>query len=123
MWFFHKHIHYLGHIISEEGIFVDLEKIKAMMNCPTPKNVTYVIYFMGLASYYKRFIMGFSKVAHPITSFQNKGVNFEWTWVWGKFQLLKMLLMSALILKIVDPNKKIGVYIDACIQGIGGILM
>ena len=72
-------IHYLGHIISEEGISVDLEKIDAIMNWPTPRNVIDVRSFMGLVGYYRSFIEGFSKVVHPITSLQKKGVKFEWT--------------------------------------------
>ena len=68
----------MGHIISDEGISVDLEKIQAIMNWPTLRNVTDVRSFMGLAGYYRRFIEGFSKVAHPINYFQNKGIKFEW---------------------------------------------
>ena len=49
-------IYYLGHIISEEGISVDLENIEAIMNWPTPRNVIDVIFFMGLEGYYRRFI-------------------------------------------------------------------
>ena len=66
--FYRDRIQYLGHIISKEGISVDLEKIEAIMNWTTPRNVTDVRSFMGLARYYKRFIEGFSKVAHAITS-------------------------------------------------------
>ena len=77
--FYKDRIHYLGHIISEEGISVDPDKIEAIMNWPTPRNVIDVRYFMGLARYYQRFIEGFSKVAHAITSLQKKGINFEWT--------------------------------------------
>jgi hypothetical protein len=62
----------LGHIISEQGITVDLEKIEAIRGWPTPINVLDVIYFMGLAGYYRMFIVGFSKIAHPITSLQKK---------------------------------------------------
>ena len=47
--FYRDMIHYLGHIISDEGIYVDPEKIEAIMNWPTPRNVTDVRYFMGLA--------------------------------------------------------------------------
>jgi hypothetical protein len=73
--FYQRHIHYLGHIISKEGIVVDLEKIKSI----TPRNVVEVRSFMGLLGYYRRFIEGFSKIMHPITSLQKKGVRFEWT--------------------------------------------
>ena len=49
-WDFYKNrIHYLGHIISDEGIYVDPEKIEAIMNWPTSRNLTNVRYFMGLA--------------------------------------------------------------------------
>jgi hypothetical protein len=104
--FYQKKIHYLGHIISEEGITVDPEKIKAIEGWPTPRNVSEVRSFMGLAGYYRRFIEGFSKIAHPITSLQKKGVKFEWTSDCERsFQHLKHLLTSAPILRIVDPNE------------------
>ena len=72
-------IHYLGHIILKEGISVDPEKIEAIMNWRTLRNATDVRSFIRLAGYYQRFIEGFSKVAHDITSLQKKGIKFEWT--------------------------------------------
>jgi hypothetical protein len=61
---------------------------------------------MGLAGYYKRFIVGFSKISHPITYFQKKGTKFEWTLKCeNNFNLLKKLLTSAPVLKIADPNE------------------
>ena len=82
------------------------------MNWPTPRNVTDVRSFMGLAEYYKRFIEGFSKVAHSITSLQKKGIKFEWTpRCEESLQQLKNILTSALVLNIVDPEKRFcGVY-------------
>jgi hypothetical protein len=60
---------------------------------------------MGLASYYIRFIVGFSKISHPITSFQNKGTKFEWTLKCEKnFNMLKELLTSAHVLNFFEPN-------------------
>jgi hypothetical protein len=66
----------LGHILSKDGITVDPKKIEAIRECSVPKNVTKVRSFMGLARYYRIFIEVFSKIAHPITSLQKKGVKF-----------------------------------------------
>jgi hypothetical protein len=78
---------------------------------------------MGLAGYYIRFIEGFSKIAHPITSLQKKGVNFQWTSEFEKsFQHLKHLLTSAPIIRIVDPNEDFSVCTYACKEGLGEVL-
>jgi hypothetical protein len=79
---------------------------------------------MGLVGYYRRFIVGFSKIAHPITSFQKKGTKFEWTLKCeNNFNLLKELLTSAPVLNIADPNESFVVCIDTCKEGLGGFLM
>ena len=68
--FFQKEIHYLGHIISGEGIVMDPEKVKAIMDWPVPRNSHEVRRFMGLVGYYKRFVEGFSKISKPVTTLQ-----------------------------------------------------
>jgi hypothetical protein len=113
--FYENKIHYLGHIISEEGITVDPEKIEAIKGWTTPKNVKEVRSFMGLIGYYRRFIAGFSRITHPITSLQRKGNKFQWTKECEKsFQQLKQLLTSAPIMKITDPNEDFIVCTNAC---------
>jgi hypothetical protein len=69
----------LGHIISEKGIAVDLEKIEAIRGWPTSRNVSKFISFMGLSGYYRIFIAIFSKISYPIISLENKGIKFKWT--------------------------------------------
>ena len=76
--FYQRQIHYLGHIILEEGIVVDLEKVEAIREWSAPRNVVEVISFMGLVGYYRRFIVGFSKITHPITSLKRKEKKFQW---------------------------------------------
>ena len=66
----------MGHIISKDEIVVDPEKIEAIREWSVPKNVTKVRSFMGLAGYYIRFIAGFLRIAHPITSLQRKEKKF-----------------------------------------------
>jgi hypothetical protein len=80
----------LGHIISGEGIAVDPKNIEAIKGWTRPKNVIEVRYFMGLAGYYRRFIAGFSRIAHPFTSLQRNGVKVQWkTKCERSFQQLK----------------------------------
>ena len=64
--FWMKSISFLGHVISEEEIEVDSEKIEAVIFWKTLKNVTEIKSFLGLAGYYQRFIEEFSKIAKPI---------------------------------------------------------
>ena len=121
--FYQNQIHYLGNIISKEGIVLDLENIEAIRGWPTPKNVTKVRSFMGLARYYRRFIARFSRISHTITSLQRKRVKFQCTTECEKsFQQLKHLLTSAPILRIADPNEYFLVCTDACKEGLGGVL-
>ena len=65
-------------MISNEGISVDPDKIKAIMEWHVPKYVSDVQSFMGITGYYQKLIKGFSKIVNPITSLQEKGKIFVW---------------------------------------------
>jgi hypothetical protein len=113
----------LGHIILEDGIAVDPENIECIREWSMSGNVSEVISFMGLTSYYRRFIVGFSRIVHPITSLQRKEKNFQWTNECERsFQRLKQLLTSAPILRIIDLNEDFIVCTDASKEGLGGVL-
>ena len=60
-------VSFLGHVISGNGLAVDPEKIKVVVEWPTPKSVTEIRSFLGMAGYYKKFVEGFSKIAGPLT--------------------------------------------------------
>jgi len=58
---------YLGHVIGEDGVKVHQEKIQAILDWPTPRNVTELREFLGICRYYRRFVRGFSQLATPLT--------------------------------------------------------
>jgi hypothetical protein len=94
------------------------------MEWPTPKDVSYIRSFMVLEGYYRRFIKGFSKIGCPITALQKNGVKFLWTLKCEeRFRTLKYLLTHAPMLKIADPETDFLVCIDACKEGLRGVLM
>ncbi|GJY77077.1 putative reverse transcriptase domain-containing protein [Tanacetum coccineum] len=71
-------VQFLGHVIDSEGIHVDPAKIESIKDWEPPKNPTKIHRFLGLVSYYRRFIKGFSKISKPMTKLTQKSVKFEW---------------------------------------------
>ena len=69
MYIFPENVSFLGHLVSESGISVDPEKVKSVQNWPVPETVTEARSFVGLCSYMRKFIPGFSKHAklHALT--------------------------------------------------------
>jgi len=76
--FWLNEVSFLGHVISGSGIDVDPSKVDAVSQWETPKSVTEIRSFLGLAGYYRRFIEGFSKLAVPLTLLTCKGKAFVW---------------------------------------------
>ena len=103
---------------------VDLDKIKSIMDWPSPKDVSDIRSFMGQEGYYRRFIKGFSNIGCPITSLQKKGVKFICTSECEEIFLeMKCLLTNAPVLKIANPNKDFLVCTNSCNEEIMGFLM
>jgi hypothetical protein len=70
---------FLGHVISPEGIAVDPGKVRDVLDWKPPKSVHQVQSFLGLAGYYRRFILNFSKISKPITELLKKDTMFVWS--------------------------------------------
>src|SRR4030042_881344 len=122
--FWLSEVTYLGHVISKDGIAVNLERVQAILDWTPPKNVKQVRSFLGLASYCCRFIENFSKIAKPLTNLLHKAVKFEWTEKCQEsFQTLKDKLTSALVLAPPDSRKDFVIFCDASRQGLGCVLM
>ncbi|MCO5592031.1 hypothetical protein L7F22_046025 [Adiantum nelumboides] len=110
----------LGHIVSKNGISMDMEKIFVIVELPRPLMVKEVQAFMGHCGYYRRFIYLYDIIAKPLYALITK---FEWTDECEKaFQILKQRLISAPILKAPDWDKIFHVHVDASAFAIGCIL-
>ena len=118
-----RQVTYLGYNVSEGGISADSSKVDAVKRFPTPNDVGSLRSFLGLASYYRRFVPGFSKVAEPLFSLTRKDVTFKWSEICDKaFQKLKTLLTSAPLLIFPNFKKEFILETDASISGLGAVL-
>ena len=112
--FLKKHIQYLGHIVSGEGITPlpeKLDSIQKMLPLKTPKEVKQ---FLGLTGYYRKFVPRFSDLARPLNALTRKDVEFKWTPICQEsFELLKASLMTGPILTYPDPNLPYVLFTDA----------
>ena len=77
--FFKKHIQYLGHLVSGDGIEPLPEKLEAVENMPPPKTPKEVRQFLGLVGYYRKFVPKFADIARPLTNLTKQDVKFEWS--------------------------------------------
>ena len=122
--FWLQEVKFLGHVINQHGISLDSSKIDVVLSWNRPTNVTKVRSFLGLVSYYRRFVEGFSKIAGPLTNLTRKEVKYEWTDKYeSAFQELKERLTSPPVLAIPKSGEKFTIYSDASHQGLGCILM
>jgi hypothetical protein len=115
---------FLGHVISSEGISVDPSKVRDVLDWKLPRTAHQVHCFLGLASYYRRFIPNFSKIVKPITDLLKKEKKFVWNAEHNEaFQALKKLLTTSPMLAQSDITKSFDVYCDASGTGLGCVLM
>ena len=118
-----KEVKFLGHVITSAGISMDADKIKSVKEWPIPKCVKELRGFLGLATYYRKFVAGFAEIAEPLNRMLQKEESFEM----GVDQIGAMnRLISALttgpVLKQPDFSKTFILDTDASDVGIGAVL-
>jgi hypothetical protein len=120
----HK-VHYLGYIIDKHGVHVDLAKIQVIHEWPTLTTLTELRSFLGLANFYRRFVLGFSHIAWALIQVTMGGSKEKF--VWGQsqqqvFNYLNQRLCSTLVLSLPSLQKPFEIETDASDYVVGIVL-
>ncbi len=136
--FFQKSIRYLGHVISEEGVATDPDKIATVKEWPVPKSASDLHSFVGFVGFYRRFIKEFSRVARPLHELIQQSGNIKHhkhgkkrpkpePFIWKQehqeaFDRLVDLCTTAPVLAFADFTKPFKLHTDASMEGLGAVL-
>ena len=133
--FFQQEVGYLGHVISSKGVATDPKKIDAVANWRRPSHLSELRSFLGFASYYRRFVNGFAKLAGPLhqlvadlagtRSRRGSGSVLGSAWTAQceeSFEALKSMLVSAPVLTYADFSRPFILEVDASHSGLGAVL-
>ncbi|KAI4902621.1 hypothetical protein NFI96_007544 [Prochilodus magdalenae] len=114
---------FLGYRVTPKGILPDLDKVKAVTSFPVPTNARQVRQFLGLTSYYRRFINGYAQQAEPLFALTRQDSLFLWDESCQQaMDFLKERLTSAPILCFPDFERTFNLHTDACDVGLGAAL-
>jgi len=118
-----REVGFLGVVVRLEGIKMEEEKIKDVLEWLTPKCVKYIQKFLGLVNYYRQFIQGFALIAKPLHNMVRKDQKWEWTERQEKvFKELKERFTKEPVLAALDLDKKIRMEVNVSYFAIGGVL-
>ena len=122
-YYFQAEIEYLGHVVSERGLFPLKANIRKILEYDPPTTVKQLRGFLGLTSYYRKFIRDFAKVAQPLTEMTGSKVPFQWSEKQQQaFEFLKEKLTSPPLLAYPQFDKDFILFTDASDRAIGCVL-
>ncbi|XP_041462201.1 uncharacterized protein LOC121413446 [Lytechinus variegatus] len=121
--FFKEKVTFLGHVISPTGVLPDPANIDKVRSWPTPKNVTELRAFLGLCSYYRRFVKSFAHIAQPLYNLIQKGAHFSWSGdCEHAFHTLRHTLISPPLMSFPDFSQPFTLHTDASNFAVGAVL-
>ena len=120
---FQNSVKFVGMTVSKEGIAIDRDRIKAIIDLENPKTVKELQKVIGIFQYSRKYIRNFAAISQPLYALLKKGAKF----IWSKecevaMQTLKKAVTSAPVLGIANPNGNFEVTCDASAKGFGGML-
>jgi len=119
-------VQYLGYIIDEQGVHVDPAKIQVIWDWPSSTTLTELRSFLGLANFYRRFVLGFSHITWLLSQVTKGGAKAKFFWFESQpkaFRELKDCLCSIPVLALPDLQQPFEVETDASDYAIGAVLM
>ena len=118
-----KTVEYLGHVIDAEGLHPLPGKVEAVQNAPSPQDVSQLRSYLGLLTYYSKFLPKLSTVVAPLNQLLSASNPWKWTEVEERaFQASKQLLLTSEVLVHYDPNLELVLSCDASSYGVGAVL-
>lgn len=119
-----RSLKYLGHLVTPQGIRTDPDKVAAILTIPAPTNVRALRRFLGVASWYRRFVKNFSQIAAPLNKLLKKKSRWQWNQEQEQaFDTLKNCLTQAPVLTCPDFTRPFILQTDASDRGIGVALI
>ena len=120
---FQHRVKFFGHIVSEEGVSTDPDKIMAVKEWSSPRSAKQVRSFLGLCSYYRRFVRDFAQIVRPLHKLCEKGSKFLWSEdSENSFQSLKLTLTTAPILAYPQHGQQFILGTDLSEHSVGAVL-
>ena len=123
-YFFVNSVLYLGHIFDSQGVRPNPEKVRAIIDAPSPTNIKQMQAFIGLCNFYRQFIPDFATIMSPLYSLLKKNVKFSWgEEQQNNFLYIKQLFLDTRVLPFFDPSYETLLETDASGYGIAAVLM